>query len=74
MGTESKLSDTNQYEAAMAGDLGVGRERGAAGRSGSASLGHAHDTGGRRWAHGLADSICALSDTSVASSHGRPTS
>ena len=34
----------------------------------------AHDTGGRRFAHGRAASIWALSDNSVASSDGRPTS
>ena len=32
-----------------------------------------HDTGGRRWAHGRADSICAASDSNVASSNGLPT-
>ncbi len=35
---------------------------------------HCHDTGGRRCAHGRARSICALSDNSVVSSYGRPTS
>ena len=36
-------------------------------------LSRRHDTGGRRCAHGRAASICAPSDTSVASSFGRPT-
>ena len=37
-------------------------------------LSRRHDTGGRRCAHGRAASICAPSDSSVASSLGRPTS
>ena len=32
-----------------------------------------HDTGGRRCAHGRARSICAASDSNVASSNGLPT-